>query len=307
MKKALTSSMHAKGAFFIGISAFFYASYGVWSKFMMDFFAEFNQAWIRALMILIVLVPFGIITKSFKKIQKADWKWFLVMSLAGGFNQAPIFYGFKHLPVGTATLLFFTMLTIGSYIIGKVFFNENLTRIKYFSLGLALIGLSIIYTFSLTADQILPAIFISLAGFMGACVVVFSKKVSSKYSEIQILTSLFVVMLLVNVVVSRVLGESIPLAEVSRAWFAQVGYAIAMLIANGAVVVGFRYLEPSIGGIIGLLEVVFGVLFGIIVFHEPLTAQLLVGSMLIILSAGLSDSIALIKDKSKINLLSRVS
>ena len=125
-----------KGPLLITISAFFYASYGIWSRLMMDSFQEFNQAWIRGLLLIFILIPFGIWQKKFKKIAKRDIKWFIVIALSGGLNQAPYFYGFKHLPVGTATLLFYTMLTIGAYLIGKFFFKEKIAWIKYFSLFL---------------------------------------------------------------------------------------------------------------------------------------------------------------------------
>jgi len=98
------------GSIYIALSALVYASYGIWSRLMTGYFGEFNQAWIRAAVLLLFLMPFGLIAKKFKKIEKRDIKWFLIISLAGGLNQAPYFFGFQYLNVGTAALLFYTML-----------------------------------------------------------------------------------------------------------------------------------------------------------------------------------------------------
>jgi len=60
-----------------------------------------------------------------KKIEKKDWKWFLIIATAGGLNQAPYFLGFEHLTIGTATMLFYAALVVGGYILGKIFLRRN--------------------------------------------------------------------------------------------------------------------------------------------------------------------------------------
>src|SRR3989344_93356 len=246
-----------KGSLLVAVSALFYASYGLWSKLMAGHFGEFNQAWSRALILLVVLIPYGLLTKNFKKIQRKDLKWFLVVSFSGGLNQAPYFFGFENLTIGTATLLFYLALVLGAYLIGKFFFREKFTKVKYFSLFISLIGLFIIYKFALNAGQIPAAVLTMTAGFMGASVVVFSKKISGNYSELQIICGFLIVMLFANFPLSLIFNESLPRLSFTQPWLAQTGYLLTMLLANIAAVSGFKYLEPSIGGLIGLLEIFF--------------------------------------------------
>jgi drug/metabolite transporter (DMT)-like permease len=278
-----------RGSILIGISAFFYASYGIWSRLMMGSFGEFNQAWIRGLLLLLILVPFGLWKKKIKKIERQDLRWFIVIALSGGLNQAPYFYGFEHLPVGTATLLFYTMLIIGAYLIGKFFFGEKINFVKYLSLFLAIIGLSVIYSFSISSNQLLPAIATILAGLMGASVVVFSKKLSSNYSETQILSSVFGVMFVSNLIISLGLKEGLPDLSSLTPVLGQLGYTGAMLLANSAVVAGFKHLEPSIGALIGLLEVIFAIGFGLLFFGEILSIGIVMGTILVIFAIALPD------------------
>jgi drug/metabolite transporter (DMT)-like permease len=289
----------SKGAIFILLSAFFYGSYGIWSKLMAHSFDEFSQAWTRALLLLIILIPFGLITKKFKKIAKKDLIWFVVISLAGGLNQAPYFFGFKTLGIGTTILLFYTSLALGTYIIGKFFFNEKINLIKLISLILAIIGMSFIYSFTLLPGQAFGAFLTMLAGFMGSAIAVFSKKISTNYSETQILTSIFTAVFIVNLIISKFLPSSLPELTLNTAWLAQFGYTASALVANVLVIAGFKYIkEPSVGGLIGLVEIIFGVLFGIIFFQEALTASFLIGSGIILVAMALPDLSSFLKKKN---------
>jgi drug/metabolite transporter (DMT)-like permease len=46
-------------------------------------------------------------------------------------------------------------------------------------------------------------------------------------------------------------------------------------------------IEASIGGLLGLLEIVFSILLGILIFHEVLTVRVIIGGTIIILAAVL--------------------
>lgn len=94
------------GTNYILLSALFFGSYGVWSRMMIGSFGEFSQAWTRGLILLLVVIVLNFKMKFLKKVEQKDKKWFLIIALAGGLNQAPYFYGFEHLTIGTATLLF---------------------------------------------------------------------------------------------------------------------------------------------------------------------------------------------------------
>ncbi|PIY80628.1 MAG: hypothetical protein COY80_01965 [Candidatus Pacebacteria bacterium CG_4_10_14_0_8_um_filter_42_14] len=199
--------------------------------------------------------------------------------------QAPYFFGFEHLSVGTATLLFYCFLTLGAYLIGALFFKEKMTLPKILGLIIASIGLYNIYAFSLESNQVVAAIATSIAGLMGACAVVFSKKVSDRYSELQIIVVYGVFILIGNLAMTLSLGETMPKLILNTGWLAQLGYATSFLLANAAVVAGFRHIEPSVGGVLGLLEVVFAAILGVIIFSESVTLGLLIGGVLIVVGA----------------------
>jgi drug/metabolite transporter (DMT)-like permease len=295
------NTQYYKGVSYIAISALFYASYGVWAHLMIGSFDVFSQAWVRGAMGVVILGILGTFLGQFKKVKRSDWGWFVFITCMGGLNQAPYFWGFKHLSIGTATLLFYTALVVGAYGIGWICFHETLTKPKLVALAMSLIGLSLIYSFSLSSEQMFPAASTITAGLMGASFVVFSKKLSGTYSEIQILASTFVVMMVVNVSADIFIGPSLLVVNTIVPWLAQVGYILSMILANVAVIAGFKYIDPSVGGLIGLLEVVLASLLGIVLFGEVLAISTGVGGMLILMAIAIPDIVRLIQKRSIID------
>ncbi len=294
----MTSS---RGVVFITLSAMFYASYGIWSKLMTGVFGEFTQAWTRGLVILILILLANIRFHFLKPIKRTDLPWFIVIGLCGGLNQAPYYFGFEHLPIGTAIILFYASLVVVGYILGKLFFAEKLGPTKLVSLTLALIGMVTIYQFSLAPNQIIPAIAMILAGSMGSTAVVSSKKLSGTYSEAQIILTYSIFTIAANSILALIFQESIPGFNHLTAWMGQLGYLVAYLTANIAVIEGFRHLEPSVGSIIGLTEIIFGFVYGIILFNEPITTSTIIGGSVILLATALPNLPELILSRRQLN------
>ncbi len=277
---------HAKGVIYILISAVFYASYGIWSRLMGATFGEFSQAWTRGLFLLVVIIMLNFKFKFLKKVEKTDFPWFALIALAGGINQAPYYFGFQHLQIGTATLLFYASLVVGGYIISKVFLKEHINKTKLFSLGLSLLGMALIYRFSISSDQILAAMLTCIAGILGAMAVVLTKKLSGNYHELQIMLGYFILQVIINTPIALLNNEIVPTFANTKAWIAQLMYAISMLAANFAVIEGFKHLDGSIGSLIGLAEILFGVLFGWLFFAEVISSITLIGGIIIVVAAA---------------------
>jgi len=285
------------GTSYILISALFYGSYGIWSRLMVGAFGEFSQAWTRGLLLLVVVLVLNWKLRFIKKIEKKDWKWFVTIALAGGLNQAPYFLGFEYLTIGTATLLFYASLVVGGYILGKIFFNEEMTWIKIASLIIAILGMVMIYGFSLAPNQIFPASMTVIAGLLGASTVILPKKLIGNYHELQIMLGYFICQVLFNYPMAQIMGDALPVLQISTPWLGQLGYATAMMLANMAVITGFGYLEPSIGSLIGLAEILFGVMFGVLIFGESLGMGIIAGGVCIILAAALPNLMELTKPR----------
>lgn len=277
----------SRGFFLIVVSAFFYGTYGVWSRIMGSSFGEFSQAWTRGLFLLLFVLLVNFIFKIFKPIQKQDIPWLVAIGLAGGINQAPYYFGFQHLTIGTATLLFYAALVVGGYTLGRVFFNEKMSLVKIISLILSIFGTTYIYRLQLNQNQVLPATLTIIAGFLGSATVILPRKLIGNYPEFQIMVSYFSAQIIFNGILSLLTYDSPPPLFHTSAWLGQLGYALAMVLANWAAIEGYRHFEASLGSLIGLTEIIFGVVLGIALFHEPISSSTITGSIIIIFAAAL--------------------
>lgn len=288
--------LYSKGVVYILISAVFYASYGVWSRLMGSSFGEFTQAWTRGLFLLVVILILNSKFKFLKKFGKKDLPWFMLIALAGGINQAPYYFGFQHLQIGTATLLFYASLVVGGYVMSKVFLQEKINSTKLFSLGLSILGMALIYKFSLSTGQLLAAVLTCVAGVLGAATVVLTKKLSGNYAELQIMIGYFALQVVINLPLAVLSHEVMPSFSNTTAWVAQILYAFSMLAANYAVIEGFKHVDGSIGSLIGIAEILFGAFFGWLLFSELISAFTLMGGIIIIAAAAYPSLRARTKD-----------
>lgn len=276
-----------KGTIFILISALMFGSYGVWSRLIGDDFGVFYQSWTRSLLLSIILVPILIYRKEFIPVKKKDWGWLSIYLLFTSMTQAPIFYAFNHMDIGSATLFFFVTMLLTMYLVGFIFLGEKVTKIKIISFLLALVGMYSVFSFSLISFTILAAMMAILNGVASGGEVSFSKKLSNSYSPLYLTTLSWLIIIVTNGPISFILGGTQYLPSFNVVWLYWLGYAISGLFAFYLIIAGLKYIESSIGGLMGLLEIVFSISFGIIIFKENLTYEIALGALLIIFAAAL--------------------
>jgi drug/metabolite transporter (DMT)-like permease len=144
-----------------------------------------------------------------------------------------------------------------------------------------------------------PLVVAILAGVCGGVEVVFTKKLSNTYSSIQLTFFLFAVSFILcfglNLYLTRfhIIFPPEPIA-----WTGTIMHAVASIGAFFLVVLGYKNIEPSVGGIVGLMEIVFGIYFGFLIFHEAITTTMLIGGGLIIAAAAIPNIAELKKPRA---------
>ena len=219
----------------------------------------------------------------------------MTYTLAGSLTVAPIFYAYNKIGIGSATLLFYASFTVISFILGFISFGEKITLGKTTGLAFSLIGLYLIFDLSLRQNFLLAALAAILSGSAAGVEVVFTKKISNKYSALQLNIFTWLVIFVFHLAGSLLIGERQLLPELSIAWLGVFGYAIASLGAFSFVLMGYRYVQPGIGALTGLLEIIFGIIFGTLFFSELLTLQIIMGAVFIFMAVALPNIIELIK------------
>jgi drug/metabolite transporter (DMT)-like permease len=202
-------------------------------------------------------------------------------------TQAPIFYAFNHMDIGTASLLFFVSMFLTMNAVGVGFFSERINALKYVAILMAVMGMYLVFSFSIASFTLLAALMAILNGIASGGEVAFSKKLSANYSPLYLTLLSWVIILITNGGISLALGETQLAPDFSMAWFWQLCYSIVSLFAFWLVIEGFKRVDATIGSLIGLLEIVFSVMLGILVFSEAITPSVALGGLLIICAAAL--------------------
>lgn len=286
-----------RGSLIILASALLFGTYGVWSRLMGNTFPPFYQAWVRSLLIILIMLPFMLKTKSFQKIKKQDWPAMAVFIGFCVFTQVPIYYAFNHAPIGTVQLIFYSMFVITAYLVGRFYLGETITKIKLMSMALAFVGLALVFGTAVITFAPLGLALALLNGVASGGEVSSSKKIETKYSPALVVFWGWVFTLILHLPISLIIGErQVPIAF-DHAWLWLVIYSFVNAAAFWLVIVGFRYVDASVGSLIGLMEVVFAVIFGAIIFHEVLNVNVYIGGVLILIAAMLPDLINIVQHK----------
>jgi drug/metabolite transporter (DMT)-like permease len=278
-----------KGPLFVFLSALLFGSYGVWAVLLGQDFEPFYQGYVRAFLVLVVLVPAVIISRTWIKVTREDWKKYAWCMGFGVFTQAPLYYAFQNAGIGISSLIFFSLLLVTSYVVGFSLLREIPTKTKIVSLVLAILGLVFTFSHSLGIFSIVALGLAALNGIASGGEVATTKLIPEKFSALQTSIMVWAAIFVTHLPISFLLKEKQMVPELSIQWLAMLGFTLAGVLGFWLVIEGFKYVDASIGGLIGLLEIVFAIIFGAIVFHEVITVPIIIGATLIITAAVLPN------------------
>ncbi|MCR4329036.1 MAG: DMT family transporter [Candidatus Roizmanbacteria bacterium] len=268
------------------VASIFYGLYGILSRLISDSFGNFNQAWIRNILVAI-LIAFIIGMKGVKlvSIKRKDIRWLLVWLLAGSLPAVLTFIVFNNLAIGTTYLIAYSGMIAAGFISGRIFFDERLDTRKWVSLICTLIGLYIVYRFTIDQNKIVYMLLGLLSGAMTGVWNTISKKFSDNYPNNQLVLMDALTSTLAAYIGALLFHEYLPHTILSISWIWIGIYAVIQTINVGLIVYGFKHIEAQIGSIILPIEIVFATIFSYLIFGEVPTLFTFVGGALIILGA----------------------
>lgn len=287
----------ALGYSLILLSSVLYGSYGVWSHLMGSSFGPFYQAWVRSIVIILIMLPFMLASRSFKKIERKDWPQVGIFIAFCVCTQVPLYYAFNHAPIGTVQLIFYCVFIIAAYLIGKFYLGERITKIKLASMIIAFVGLAIVFNVSILVFSPLALFLAAFNGFASGAETTSSKKVSDKYSPALLIFWGWVFTLILHLPISLLIHETQVMPHFNAAWGWLLAYSVVNAVAFWMSLTGFKYVDASTGSLIGLTEVIFGVLFGALVFHQSLSWSIYLGGVLILIAGMLPDVLNVLRNK----------
>lgn len=271
------------------LATLLYSTFGIFSRVVAFNLPIFFQNWSRALLESLVLGLFILFLKKWTKVSLKDFFWIALREIGAIFAFFGPYIAFLYLSFGTTYFVFYAGSTIGGYFLGKVFFKEKIDRQRIVSLFLALIGLCLIYSINISSGKTIYVL-ISFLGGLGVSIWnIFSKKISHKYSALQLnfldLFLYFVIMF----ILSLVLREVWPAPNTSTPFVVNLLYAFIFLPTGQLIIYGFRHLDAHVGSLIMLTEILFGVFIGLFVYKESVSLMTWIGGILIVSSMILPE------------------
>lgn len=274
------------GATLIVLSSLFYASYGIWTTLMGDFFGGYTASAFRSILVLFILFPFALYYRQLGPVGwKHNWQPLLGLVLSATLVWGPFYYAILHAGVGVSLTINYASLVIGMFLFGWLLGKERFTLIKGISAGVGFIGLWLVFAPNTAQLGLIPLSAAAISGFASSLHYVIAKQIS--YNATQSTIAMWVASTLANLVMAFVLQEHIPALSFEQEWFYLILFAIASVASTWLFVRGIKLIDAGIAGVLGLLEIVFGILFGMLFFHEQPGFTALVGALVIIIAASI--------------------
>lgn len=273
------------------LASFFWSLQAIFFRGIGTGFGTFYPFVVRGLLLAVIFATYLHLSKTYKRIKKEDYKWFILMPTVGFASFSSMFVSLNKLSVGTVLFLHYAGVAVAGFVLGYLFFREKISRMKLVALLLSLTGLFVIFAApSLKVD--IPYLILACASGVGSSLwYLFSKKISSNYSYVQILTVDAVVLFFLASIFVVSFNETFYMPEFSVQWMSIVGMTLATLVGSILVVYGFKFLQAQIASLILLLEVPFGVILAWILFSEIPNGQALIGGGLILAGIAMSNFI----------------
>jgi drug/metabolite transporter (DMT)-like permease len=264
-----------------------FGSYGVWARIIGDHIDLFYQVWARSLITIILLFPILYFKKLCIKPLPSERKDFWAFIVSSILIPAPILYAYNHMSLGGATLLFFLAMTVAMICSGVFFFKEKITRFTAASFALGISGLLLLFLGDIVYVSKLAPFMALLAGAASGLEISLSQKLKRFDSWYLVLLS-WTGAGVVYFILSMIIGENIVMPAFGQGFGALLIYAVSGIIGFAAIMHGARGVSSSTAGFLSLLEVIFGVFLGYLLFDEIFSYLWVLGGVLIVASAALT-------------------
>ncbi len=266
-------------------ATFLYATVGFISKFIGYSLPLFYQSWTKYLLAALLIVWSY---KTWLPIKKTAWLWIVLRMLAGSTSFILFFVTVNVLPVSLSYFIFYGGMTVAGFALGAIMFGEKTTPLRWVSLGLALLGLLLVYGVGVSLHGPFFVLLAFLSGVSSSFWGISSKKITD-YPAIQLTFLDNALAVPLFMAISYAMKEPWPITEVSSAQGASLLIGVIFILTALLVIHGFRKLDAQLGSLVMLSEIVFVLLFDAVMFKTTPSLPAMLGGILIITAMVLPE------------------
>lgn len=241
----------------------------------------------------LAVIIYGIWLKFVKKISlKISYKQFVPILFLGLFfslSSLTLFSAFKFIEAGIAcTILFIYPVLVA--LIMALFFKEKITKTVIFSIILTSIGVVLLYKGKSGIDLNLHGVAIVFTSALLYALYIVGVKNIKTIKHIRPTVLSFYVMLcglLVYIYNLKFCTELQPLDK-PLLWLYAIGLSvIPTIISLETITIAIKIIGSTTTALLGALEPLTAIFFGVLFFHEQLTLRIIIGVILILLGVFL--------------------
>ena len=212
----------------------------------------------------------------------------IIMGLLVALSSLTLFQSYNYMDAGIASTILFVYPVMVAVIMG-IFFKEKISAITVFSILLALSGIALLYQGDGNKPlSTLGIIFVLLSSLSYAIYIVGVNRSTLKNLPTTKLT-FYAILFGLSVYIVR-LNFCTELQVIPSAWLWADVLSLAILPTAVSLVctaLAIHYIGSTPTAILGALEPVTALFFGVLLFHEKLTPRLMMGILMIITAVTL--------------------
>ena len=229
------------------------------------------------------------VKKTSLKITRQEFLPLFILALLFSLSSLTLFEAFKYIEVGIAcTILFIYPVLVA--IITAVFFKEKITKTVIFSILLTFTGISLLYKGNSASGLNPYGVAIVFASALLYALYIVGVRNIKTVKHIKIDKLSFYVMLFGLLVYVFNLKFCTELQIIKELFLWLNAFALALfptIISLETLSVSIKLIGSTTTAILGALEPLTAIFFGVVVFHEQLTVRIGIGVMLILLGVFL--------------------
>lgn len=253
---------------------------------MGNFFGGYTASALRSALVLVMLAPAALVCRQLMPINwRHNWRYLTGLLLSAVLVWGPLYYAILNAGVGISLAVNYACIVIGMFVFGRILAGERFTKDKRLSALLGLAGLALIFSPSVSVIGWLALGAAAISGLSSAAHMVIAKKLP--YNATQTTVLVWTASVVANIPMAFLLGEHLPSINLHVEWLYLVIFAAASVAASWTFIKGVKLIDAGAAGILGLLEIVFGVLFGIVLFHERPGLIVLCGAVMVVVAAAI--------------------
>jgi drug/metabolite transporter (DMT)-like permease len=249
----------------------------------------------RFLLSALILFAYFLFKKVNYKLEKKQLKSLIFVAFCGFVPTASLLlFSYNYISTGLATTLHFIYPTV-VVVVNRIFFKDPLTKNKVISLLLSMISIYLLVGFKFENINIIGVILAIASGFTHSISIFGMNQVELKTIDNNV--SVFYISIFAGLAIFSVTAITGNIALPLNVYTVPSLLGISLISNIAAIALlmkAIKIIGPSPSAILGTFEPIVSIILGIILFSEPFTLTIFIGTILILASV-----VILSKEKSQ--------